>query len=61
MLRFDKYRKTDPEEMMFNLEDPQMFSYISSCRDLFITLAKAYWQRMQMESEYKNITGMRLK
>lgn len=61
VLRFDKYRKTDPEEMMFNLEDPQMFSYISSCRDLFITLAKAYWQRMQMESEYKNITGMRLK
>ena len=61
ILRFEKYKKCDPEEMMFNLEDPKMFSYISSCRDLFINLAAAYWQRMKMENEYKNLTGMRLK
>ena len=60
ILRFDKYKKCDPEEMMFNLEDPAMLTYMTSCKDLFITLAKAYWQRMAAENEYKNLTGMRV-
>lgn len=60
VLRFNKYKKDHPEEMMFNLEDPAMLTYMTSCRDLFITLAKAYWQRMAAENEYKNLTGMRV-
>jgi hypothetical protein len=61
ILRLDKYRKTHPEEMMFDLSDPQMRGYMDSCEALFVNLAMAYWQRMMVENEYKNITGMRVK
>jgi hypothetical protein len=61
ILRMEKYKKTHPEEMMFNLDDPQMRSYMDTCEALFVNLAMSYWQRNAVENEYKNITGMRVK
>lgn len=59
VLRFDKYSRTFPEEMMYDCHDRIMGDFMDQCEALFVNIAQAYWQRAQVEREYKRLTGLK--
>lgn len=60
ILRLEKkYQQRFPEEMFFDMHDDEMRSFMDNCESMFLSIADAYWQRMETESQYKCITGKR--
>ena len=60
LLRLEKKRRNEfPEEMMFDMHNPDELEFMKQCEAMFLNIANAYWQRAIVEQQYKCLTGNR--
>lgn len=57
VLRFNKTKVEMPEELLLDLEKPDVLEFANNCENMFLALVYAYYNRNMVENYYKYFTG----